>query len=171
MLLLTTVCRARTLTEFSSMPMSLSTPRMLHWSFLIMVTEQELVVRILSFTTASTSSRFFSCCTSTCCLSTFLKRGRSGPSPGLPETSLVEDEEKNFTCLWNPWAASSLPILVSSVFQKMIGAWSCPVPPGWRWPSQPLCPAAQKACPRMSRCKSGSLSRTLLVGHVRSKSR
>lgn len=71
------------------------------------------------------------------------------------------------TCLWNPSAASSHPVPVSSVCQKMTGAWSCPVPPRRRWPSRPPCPAYWKACPRTSRCKSGNPSQTHLGGDVK----
>ncbi|TNN88098.1 hypothetical protein EYF80_001679 [Liparis tanakae] len=54
------------------MPSSHSIPWKVHCSFLVWVMEQELVVRILSFTTASTSARFSSCCTSGFCMSTSL---------------------------------------------------------------------------------------------------
>lgn len=51
-----------------------------------------------------------------------------------PGTSLhwLKITNELFTCLWNPLAASSHPVLVSSVCQKMTGAWSCPAPPGQR---------------------------------------
>lgn len=69
--------KRQTLTELPSKLRRLRTPWKPHCCFLLRVTEHGLVVRIRSFTTASTSARFSSCCTSTWCMSTSLIQNKT----------------------------------------------------------------------------------------------
>ena len=67
-----------TLTEFPRKFFSANMPPKLHCSFFLRLMVHELVVKILSFTTASSSARFCSCFTSLCCMSTCLIQTDAG---------------------------------------------------------------------------------------------
>lgn len=67
-----------TFTEFPRKLFSPNTPPKLHCFFFFRLMVHELVVKILSFTTASSSARFCSCFTSLCCMSTCLMQRDAG---------------------------------------------------------------------------------------------
>lgn len=99
------------LPRMSSSP---STPLKMHWSFFVWVMEQELVVMILSFTIPRTLTRFSSCRTNWCCMSTSLWRKHECDKYAcvnrMDETDQVKSIRDDDWSLW-PWLSlSTTPI-------------------------------------------------------------